>query len=281
MFSSPAPSGTGKSALLDLMQYVLLGEHWRANRAAAGNARGRDLIGYGLGDTDQTRDGQRHFLRSSGVTLAALEFARAERGGREAQRETWGIRVRVLSPGPDAAPKRPLPSGPAGIRGHRPGGHPPSEQHLPRLAAAGVRRRVPFRPPAGLPGGNGGTPPPELRHRRLPADVPKAIAFRAEENVGKFIREFILEESPLDVSEVRSSLRAYDDTRKRWKSRKDEAVFLQRVGGTTPCTRLAARRPCSAIRDTSSSCSRPRSAVTVAPGSSAGWRTNMPTTSRP
>ena len=30
--------GTGKSALLDLMQYVLLGEHWRANRAAAGNA---------------------------------------------------------------------------------------------------------------------------------------------------------------------------------------------------------------------------------------------------
>ena len=28
--------GTGKSALLDLMQYVLLGEHWRANRAAAG-----------------------------------------------------------------------------------------------------------------------------------------------------------------------------------------------------------------------------------------------------
>ena len=26
--------GTGKSALLDLMQYVLLGEHWRANRAA-------------------------------------------------------------------------------------------------------------------------------------------------------------------------------------------------------------------------------------------------------
>jgi uncharacterized protein YPO0396 len=35
--------GTGKSALLDLTQYVLLGEHWRANRAAAGNARGRDL----------------------------------------------------------------------------------------------------------------------------------------------------------------------------------------------------------------------------------------------
>ena len=32
--------GTGKPALLDLIQYVMLGEPWRPNRAAAGNARG-------------------------------------------------------------------------------------------------------------------------------------------------------------------------------------------------------------------------------------------------
>ena len=31
----------------------------------------------------------------------------------------------------------------------------------------------------------------------------------------KFIREFILEENPLDVREVRSALRAYHDTQKR------------------------------------------------------------------
>src|SRR6184192_2235231 len=73
--------GTGKSAILDLLQYVLLGENWKANRAAAGNARGRDLVGYCLGDTNQTRQDQRHFLRRSGVTLIALEFTRAtERG---------------------------------------------------------------------------------------------------------------------------------------------------------------------------------------------------------
>ena len=35
--------GSGKSVLLDLMQYVLLGEHWRPNRAAAGNARGTSV----------------------------------------------------------------------------------------------------------------------------------------------------------------------------------------------------------------------------------------------
>ena len=67
--------GTGKSALLDLVQYLLLGEHWRANRAAAGSgayragneraSRGRDLVGYCLGDTNQMRNGHRHFLRQS------------------------------------------------------------------------------------------------------------------------------------------------------------------------------------------------------------------------
>ena len=36
--------GTGKSALLDLVQYVLLGGERQFNRAAAGNARGRDLV---------------------------------------------------------------------------------------------------------------------------------------------------------------------------------------------------------------------------------------------
>ena len=56
--------GTGKSALLDLMQYVLLGGEKQFNRAAAGNARGRDLVGYCLGDTNQPgREGGRHGVR--------------------------------------------------------------------------------------------------------------------------------------------------------------------------------------------------------------------------
>src|SRR5688572_29934607 len=95
--------GTGKSALLDLVQYVLLGEHWRANRAAAGEKRGRDLVGYCLGDTNQTRNGQRHFLRQNGVTLVALEFTRpSDKPRKEPERETWGIRLQFTSP--DAAP---------------------------------------------------------------------------------------------------------------------------------------------------------------------------------
>jgi uncharacterized protein YPO0396 len=94
--------GTGKTALLDLMQYVLLGEHWRPNRAAAGNARSRSLLSYCLCDTNTVRDGEPHYIRTSGVTLIGLEFTWPhERGKEEPRRETWGMRLEYSSPTAD------------------------------------------------------------------------------------------------------------------------------------------------------------------------------------
>jgi hypothetical protein len=222
--------GTGKSALLDLVQYVLLGEHWRANRAAAGNARGRDLVGYCLGDTNQTRNGQRHFLRQNGVTLAALEFTRpSDRARKEPERETWGIRLQFTSP--DAAPTHTyfcIPDrleyaaiAPAGklmpddafrawLRREY-GNESVFNRQRDYLEEMAAPRHLNFDAPA--------------FHRTFP----KAIAFELEDNVEKFIREFILEESPLDVREVRAALRAYDDTRKRLEKQEDEAEFLRRI----------------------------------------------------
>lgn len=222
--------GTGKSALLDLMQYVLLGEHWRANRAAAGNKQGRDLVGYCLGDTNQTRDGQRHFLRQSGVTLVALEFSRpAARGRKEPQRETWGIRLQYASP--DSAPTQTYfcipdrldyatiaPDGKmladdafrSWLRREY-GNESLFNRQRDYLEEMAAPRHLNFDSAA--------------FHRTFP----KAIAFEVEENVEKFIREFILEESPIDVREVRSALRAYDDTRKRLEKQEDEAAFLRRI----------------------------------------------------
>ncbi|MCP5528393.1 MAG: hypothetical protein H7A47_16515 [Verrucomicrobiales bacterium] len=233
--------GTGKSALLDLMQYVLLGEHWRANRAAAGSgayraggeraSRGRDLAGYCLGDTNQMRNGERHFLRQSGVTLAALEFTRPQPRGRgEATRETWGIRLEYSSPA--AAPKhtyfvipdrldlrdiapenRMLPDDEFRAWLRREYGNEclfaRQQDYLEEMAAP---RHLNF------------------DRRAFQRTFPKAIAFEPEENVERFIREFILEESPIDVRDVRTALQAYEDTRRRLEKQEDEAGFLRRIG---------------------------------------------------
>lgn len=222
--------GTGKSALLDLIQYVLLGEHWRANRAAAGNARGRDLVGYCLGDTNQTRNGQRHFLRPGGVTIVALEFTRpAERGRKESKRETWGVRLEYSSP--DAAPKQTY-------------FYVPDRLEYAQFAPDGkLLGDDEFRTWLRREYGNESLFPRQRDYleemaapRHLNFDVgafqrtfPKAIAFEPEENVERFIREFILEESPLDVRDVRAALRAYDETRLRLEKQEDEASFLRRI----------------------------------------------------
>ncbi len=223
--------GTGKSALLDLIQYVLLGGERQFNRAAAGNARGRDIVSYCLGDTNQTRNGQRHFLRQSGVTLVALEFTRPKERGKEPKRETWGIRLEFSSP--DAAPRTThfcvpdrleyaalAPDGKNLLSDdafrtwlRREYGNDSlfarQRDYLEEMAAP---RHLNFDPAA--------------FHRTFP----KAIAFEPEENVEKFIREFVLEESPLDVRDVKTALRAYEDTRQRLEKQEDEAAFLQRIG---------------------------------------------------
>ncbi len=222
--------GTGKSALLDLMQYVLLGEHWRANRAAAGNARGRDLVGYCLGDTNQTRHNQRHFLRSSGVTLVALEFTRpADRAGHEPRRETWGIRLEFSSP--DAAPRHTYFCIPDRLDYAEIA--PDGQMLTDDVFRAWLRRTY---DKEGLFARQRdyleemGTP----RHLNFDVaafqrTVPKALAFEPEENVERFIREFILEANPLDVRDVRAALRAYEDTRQRLELQEDEAAFLRRI----------------------------------------------------
>jgi Putative exonuclease SbcCD, C subunit/P-loop containing region of AAA domain/SMC proteins Flexible Hinge Domain len=223
--------GTGKSALLDLMQYVLLGGERQFNRAAAGNARGRDLVGYCLGDTNQTRNGQRHFIRQSGVSIVALEFTRpGERSSKEPRRETWGIRIDFSSA--DAVPKPTYFCVPDRLEY---AALSPDGKNL--LSDDAFRtwlrreygneslfaRQRDYLEEMAAP-----------RHLNFDAAAfhrtfPKAIAFEPEENVEKFIREFILEESPLDVRDVKTALRAYEDTRKRLEKQEDEAAFLRRI----------------------------------------------------
>ena len=59
--------------------------------------------------------------------------------------------------------------------------------------------------------------------------VAKAIAFEPEESMEDFIRRFILEESPLDVRDVKAAQDAYRDTEARLRKQEDESGFLRRI----------------------------------------------------
>ncbi|HEV7402510.1 MAG TPA: ATP-binding protein [Chthoniobacteraceae bacterium] len=221
-------SGTGKSALLDLVQRVLLGEHWRSNRAAAGAMRGRSEVSYVLCDTNTTRNGEPHYTNRSRASYIALEFTwPAEKG--EPRRETWGWRIQYDSPTSDprrvyfCIPER------AGWESFSKANELLDEDEFKTF----IRREhghdclystqreylAEMATPQHL----------YFNEEQLHKTMPKAIAFEPEENMEQFIREFILEESPIDVRDVRKSVIAYRETQERLLKQEDEAKFLRRV----------------------------------------------------
>ena len=222
--------GTGKTALLDLLQYVLLGRFWKPNRAAAGNTQSRSLVSYCLCDTNTMRNGEPHYTRTSGVTFIGLEFTWPKgKGEEEPRRETWGIRIEYASPTADphttyfCIPER------VEWDAIAPGGQMQDEEGFrtwvrreygreylfPRqqdfLAEMAAPRHLYFEP------------------EQFRKTLPKAIAFEPEENVEKFIREFILEENPIEVRDVRAAVGAYRETHDRLERQEDEAAHLRRV----------------------------------------------------
>lgn len=222
--------GTGKSALLDLMQYVLLGENWRPNRAAAGNTRSRSLVSYCLCATNLYKDGEPHYTRSSGVTVVGLEFTwPAEKGQTEPRRETWGVRVEFSSATAEPKPTYFLVPERVEWAQIAPNGQMLDEEAFRTWIRRDFGRECLFgRQKDYL--AEMATP----HHLYFDADqfhktFPKAIAFEPEENVEKFIRDFILEENPLDVRDVKTAVGAYRETLARLDSQEDEANYLRRI----------------------------------------------------
>lgn len=222
--------GSGKSALLDLMQYVLLGEHWRPNRAAAGNLRSRSLVSYCLCDTNTLKDGESHFTRSSGVTLIGLEFTwPLEKGKDEPRRETWGVRIEFSSATAEPKPTYFLIPDRVEWATIAPNGQMLDEETFRTWIRRDFGREYLF-----------GRQKDYLAEMATPHHLyfdpdqfrktfPKAIAFEAEDNVEKFIREFILEENPLDVRDVKTAVGAYRETQARLDTQEDEAGYLRRI----------------------------------------------------
>ncbi len=88
-------TGSGKSILMDLIQYVLVGDLRlvKFNQSATGAHSDRSLKGYCLGDTKQEEGGVTQYMRDSAVTFVALEFAWPNRR----RVETWGFRIEFAS----------------------------------------------------------------------------------------------------------------------------------------------------------------------------------------
>lgn len=237
-------NGTGKSALLDLVQFVLLGSKGtRFNRAATGDGkrptgRDRDLRGYCLCDTNtQTKDGQPRYLRPSGVTLVGLEFEwPLEEGLTEPRRETWGVRVEYEGPTSDAryvwfyTPCRL---------------HWADVTRDPDLTQPGRMEMLPEdefrtrikRDLGGEYFGRLDTYLEEMGARehlffdrtQMNKTLPGAIAFQPVENFEHFIRDNILEPGLPEVKEVRRSLDALREAERRVDTLGDQLGYLQRI----------------------------------------------------
>jgi DNA repair exonuclease SbcCD ATPase subunit len=201
-------TGSGKSVLMDLIQFVLIGDQrvLRFNQSATGDRSDRTLKGYCLGDTKEDEDGVAQYMRQSAITYAALEFTWPS--GKKI--ETWGIRVEFASAA--EAHGRVTPFFALGSLerndfldgGKRPLDHAAFkaivERHGGRLYTEGVDAYL-----------RDMAQPPHLNFDRtvLRSLLPTAMSFTFLRSFNDFARQFILPADKLDVTDVTASYRAF------------------------------------------------------------------------
>jgi len=204
-------TGSGKSILMDLLQFVLIGDRRlvKFNQSATGERSGRDLKGYVLGDLKEEDAGVEQYMRQSAITYAALEFTWPD-GGR---RETWGLRVEFAS----AAEQQGRIS-PWWCEGSLERGDfliaTPDGKRAPRELAdwrAIVEERggeifsgiEEYRRDMSSPGHL------NFDHGILSRLLPTAMSFTFLKSFNEFCRNFILPADRLDVSDVTASYRTF------------------------------------------------------------------------
>ncbi|MCU0748572.1 MAG: hypothetical protein MUF13_03400 [Akkermansiaceae bacterium] len=230
-------NGSGKSVLLDLIQFVMLGESLsRFNKAAAGAGSGRSLRGYCLCDTNtQGNDGQERYLRPSGVTLAGLEFVWPHAKGEETpRRETWGARIEFEGPTAKArtlwftVPKR-LEREDFLSRDLDPDAVAfMSEEefrvHVKRdLGGEVFDRQASYLDEMGSRSHLG------FDRVQMNKTLPNSMAFQPVESFEKFIREYLLEPGLPDVKAVRASVDAHRRAQERLEKMHDQHARLTRI----------------------------------------------------
>ena len=201
-------TGSGKSILMDLIQFVLVGDQRlvRFNQSATGDRSDRSLKGYCLGDTKEEENGVTQYMRSSAITYVALEFTWPN--GKKC--ETWGIRVEFTSAAeahgkvtpffiPESlargdfldAEKRPLDY--TAFKGF-------AESRQGRIYPEGIEAYLrDMAQPVHL----------NFDNKVLRSLLPTAMSFTFLKSFNEFARQFILSADKLDVNDVTASYRTF------------------------------------------------------------------------
>lgn len=231
-------NGSGKSALLDLLQFVMLGESLsRFNKAAAGAGSGRSLRGYCLCDTNTVgRDGQERYVRNSGVTIAALEFEWPLQAGEETpRRETWGARIEYEST--TSKPRTLWFCIPSRMEEHDFLAEQMIQHHGMSFLKEDEFRVHVRRDLNGEIWERQGSYLEEMRLRthlgfdrvQMNKTLPSSMAFQPVESFEKFIRDYLLEPGLPDVRAVRASVDAHRRAKDKLEIMHDQHQRLTRI----------------------------------------------------
>lgn len=200
-------TGSGKSALMDLIQLALVGDQRaKYNTSATGKASTRNLKSYCLGDTKEDIEGVPQYMRPEGaITYAALEFGWPD-GTRS---ETWGLRIEFASAAQQSADTTPffLPEA-VGREFFLDAENCPLdagafETRLKSVAGQTFRRLDDYRDTMAHP--------PHLNFDRGVIDhlLPQAMSFTFLKSFDEHCRNFVLPATLLDVQPLVDSYRAF------------------------------------------------------------------------
>jgi chromosome segregation ATPase len=201
-------TGSGKSILMDLIQFVLVGDQRlvRFNQSATGDRSDRSLKGYCLGDTKEEENGVTQYMRSSAITYVALEFTWPN--GKKC--ETWGIRVEFTSAAEAHGKVTPFFIPESLARGDfldaekRPLDYTAfkafAESRQGRIYPEGIEAYLrDMAQPVHL----------NFDNKVLRSLLPTAMSFTFLKSFNEFARQFILSADKLDVNDVTASYRTF------------------------------------------------------------------------
>ncbi len=227
-------TGSGKSILMDLIQFVIVGDLRlvKFNQSATGAHSDRSLKGYCLGDTKQEEAGVTQYMRDSAISYVALEFTWPNRK----RHETWGFRIEFASAAESQGRVTPFLIPAALERSdfldaeRRPLDYTAFKAFVDsKVDREGVRGRLyatideytrDLQQPTHL----------NFNYKILRGLLPTAMSFTFLRSFNEFCRHFILAAERLDVNDVRDSYRAFIRYERDLKELNDQFERLRAIG---------------------------------------------------